>query len=97
MSVEEIKTYRCDMCGEVIDTKDDAVMRMCVLGSGCFYALAHVHYPQLDEGLQDGIEHISIDLCPECAERATNIRVEVVPTDGGRSCRYEYSWKGERE
>ena len=97
MSCETIKVYKCDKCGAVIDTHDDAVMRNSVLSNGIFCVLVHEHNPSYDEEYRTRIEQASIDLCPSCADRATVIHREVIPTEDKRSCHYEYTWRGDAE
>ena len=97
MSCETTKVYKCDMCGAVIDTHDDAAVRNCVISSGVYCVLVHEHNPSYDEGYRTRIEHANIDLCPSCADRATAIHREVVPTDDRRSCHHEYTWRGDAE
>lgn len=97
MSCETIKVYKCDMCGAVIDTHDDAVMCNSVISGGCFRVLVHEHNPSYDEEYRTRIECASIDLCPSCADRATAIHCEVIPTNDKRSCHYKYTWRGDAE
>ena len=94
MSCEITKTYRCDMCGAVIDTHDDEVMlNSFISGGSYYYVLVHEHNPSYAEGYRTRIESAAIDLCPSCANRATAIHREVVPTEDGRSCHHEYTWR----
>ena len=97
MSCETTKVYKCDMCGAVIDTHDDAVMLNSLISSGIYCVLVHEYNPNYAEGYRTRIEHASIDLCLSCADRATAIHREVIPTDDGRSCYYEYTWRGDAE
>ena len=88
------KTVLCDMCGAEIDIRDDDVLRMSALsGSDYYYVLVHERNQSYAEGRRDSIAYEPLDLCPECADRAAAIHCEVVPTDGGRSCRHELSWR----
>ena len=95
MSCETTKTYRCDMCGSVIDTHDDAVMLNSIISGGLYGVLVHEQNPSYDEGYRTRIEHANIDLCPSCADRATAIHREVVPTEDGRGYHHEYTWRGD--
>lgn len=93
MSRKTIEIVTCDMCGAEIDVKDEATLRMSVISGGYYGVTVRTHNPSYAEGLQDGVEHIAIDLCPKCADRACAIHCEVVPTDDGRSCHHVYSWR----
>lgn len=95
MSCETTKVYKCDMCGAVIDTHDDAVMRNSVISNGIYCVLMLVHNPIYDEEYRTRIERASIDLCPSCADRATMIHCEVITANDRQSCHYEYSWRGD--
>lgn len=88
-----VETVTCDMCGAEIDIDDDATLRASAISGGYYGVLVHEHNPSYAEGLQTGVEHAQLDLCPACADRACAIHREVVPTDGGRSCRHVYTWR----
>ena len=38
---------------------------------------------------------IEVVTCPTCADRYATIHMEVTPTEDGRSCHHEYSWRDE--
>lgn len=96
MSRKTIEVVTCDMCGAEIDIHDDEVMRASCIAGGYYGVLVKSHNPSYAEGLQDGVEHAVLDLCPKCADRASAIHCEVVPTEGGRSCKHVYTWRDGR-
>lgn len=95
MSRKTIEVVTCDMCGETIDTSDAQTLVNSALCRTYSYIPVHFHNPSLQEGLQTGIEFETLDLCPTCADRYTTIHMEVIPTEDGRSCHHEYSWRDE--
>ena len=93
MSEEVVKTIRCDMCGDVIDTSDEEVLKNSAISGGYYSVIVHEHNESYQEGLMDSIGYSAIDLCPKCADRAAAIHLEITPTEGGRSCKHELSWR----
>ena len=95
MSRRTIEICTCDMCGETIDTSDEQVLIDSILCKCYSYVPVHFYNPSYDKGLQYGVTFEQLDLCPACADRYATIHMEVVPTEDGRSCRHEYSWRRE--
>jgi hypothetical protein len=77
------ETYYCDMCGKEIDTSVDSPHRS-IICSGCMSMSipVYMHNRTYDEGYQDCLAWESVDLCPECTDRACAIHVEVYKEDG---------------
>lgn len=96
MSTKKIEIVTCDMCGAEIDVNDDVVLSNSILSHGYTYVPVHEHNPSYAEKFQTRTGTAQLDLCPVCADRAAAIHLEVIPTEGGRSCRYEYSWRDGR-
>lgn len=93
MSRRTIEIYTCDMCGETIDVNDDQTLIRSALCRTNSYIPVHFHNPSYSKELQTGITFETLDLCPTCADRYATIHVEVTPTEDGRSCHHEYSWR----
>lgn len=91
------KTIICDMCGAEIDTSDDRIIVKSAISSGFYGVLVHEYNSSYNKGFRTRISHLNIDLCPACADRATRIHCEVVPTDDGRSCHHVLSWRDDCE
>ena len=96
MSVETTKTIRCDMCGAIIDVGDDSVLCNSVISNGYYGVIVHEHNKAYDDGLETGIWQKDLDLCPECADRAAAIHLEITPSEDGFACDYHYSWRDGR-
>ena len=91
-----IEVYYCDMCGKEIDARVDSPIRPIICSGYPSNSIpVHMHNPTYDEGWQDGILWERIDLCPECADRACIIHVEVCKEDG--KWRSKLSWRDGKE
>lgn len=86
------ETYYCDMCGKEIDVSIDSPNRaiICSMCSSMRIPV-RMHNCTYDEGHQDWLTWWSVDLCPECADRACAIRVELCKEDG--EWRSKLSWR----
>ena len=89
------EAYYCDMCGKEFNAHANSPHRPIICsGYSSNFIPVHMHNPTYDEGWQEGLAWESVDLCPECADRACTIHVEVYK-DGGE-WRSKLSWRDAR-